>query len=142
MKYKQGIFKPERPEKYKGNVNNILYRSGLELRYMNYLDRNPNVLEWASEEIFIPYTQVDGTRHRYFVDLWVKVKTKEGVIKQFLIEIKPFSQCYPPKTPKRKTKQYGERLKTFFINQSKWDAAKKAAEKNGMKFIILTEKDL
>ena len=141
-KYDQGIFKPIHPEKYIGNVNNIMYRSGLEKKYMLYFDNNTNVLNWSSEEVVIPYTQVDGTRHRYFVDFFVKVKTKDGTIKQFLVEIKPYDQCFPPKTPKRVTKAFKERIKTFFVNQSKWEAAKKSAEKNGMTFIILTERDL
>ena len=48
-----------------GNPTNIIYRSSWELRVMNYFDRNPNILQWASEEFSIPYrSPIDGGRHR------------------------------------------------------------------------------
>lgn len=140
--YKQGIYKPLNPKKWKGDVNNIIYRSGLELKYFSYCDRNPNVLEIASEEFFIPYKGLDGKTHRYFVDLWVKVKDIEGKIKEFIIEIKPYSQTIKPAAPKRITKNYKEALRTYFVNELKWEAARKFAEKNNAKFVILTEKHI
>ena len=56
----QGIFKPLNPQKYKGNVNNIIYRSSWEKRFMIYCDKNRSVLEWGSEEIAISYRSVDN----------------------------------------------------------------------------------
>ena len=44
VKYYKGKFKPERPEKYKGNSRNIIYRSMWERRFMVYCDRNENIL--------------------------------------------------------------------------------------------------
>ena len=68
MTYK-GRFVPERPQKYKGNSRNIVYRSMWERKVMSSLDRNENVLEWASEEIVIPYeSPFDGKVHRYYPD--------------------------------------------------------------------------
>lgn len=142
IRYKQGKFFPTHPEKWKGDIKNIIYRSGLELDVFDYCDRNSYVLEIASEEFFIPYTSVDGKRHRYFPDLWVKIKNRKGEIKEFIIEIKPFDQCRPPKPQKRITYQYKERIKTYLINKCKWDAAEKFAEKNNAKFIHITEKDV
>ena len=61
VKYYKGKFKPERPEKYKGNPRNIIYRSMWERRFMVYCDRNENILEWGSEEFVVPYkSPVDG----------------------------------------------------------------------------------
>lgn len=142
-RYHQGMYKCRNAKKYRGDASKIVYRSGLELKYFRYCDTNPNVLWWNSEETIVPYVScIDGKPHRYFVDLTVCVKQKDGKEKVFLVEIKPFSQTKPPKEPKRKTKYYGEALKTFAVNQSKWKAATDYASKKGMKFIILTEKDI
>ena len=72
MAYK-GKFRPQNRDKYKGNASNIQYRSGWELNFMKYLDRQPEVVRWSSEEIIIPYkSPIDGKWHRYFPDFWVK----------------------------------------------------------------------
>lgn len=141
-RYKQGKFIPRFPEKYKGDSNKIIYRSGLELKFFNYFDTRRNVLEWASEEFFIPYTGPDGSRHRYFVDVWVKVRKKDGSTKEFIAEIKPFDQTRAPKPQKRVTQAYKRRVATWMINRCKWDAAEAFAEKNKLTFIHLTEKDI
>ena len=72
---------------------------------MVYCDRNDRILEWGSEEFFIPYrSPLDGKIHRYFPDFYVKVKTKQNTIKKWVVEVKPKAQTRPPRTPKRKTK--------------------------------------
>ena len=50
-----GKFKPKNYKKYKGNPTKIFYRSLWERRFMVYADSNPNIIEWGSEEIVIPY---------------------------------------------------------------------------------------
>ena len=100
MSYK-GKFRPKNPNKYKGNPSNIIYRSLLERRFMVYLDNNPSVLKWGSEEIIIPYVSpVDNRLHRYFPDFYMKYRNSQGMIVEELIEVKPFSQCSPP-NPKK-----------------------------------------
>ena len=54
-KYHQGRFHPQNPQKYKGDVNNIIYRSSWELKFMQWCDRNENIMEYGSEEFWIPY---------------------------------------------------------------------------------------
>ena len=50
---------------------------------MVYCDKNDNILEWASEEIAIPYrSPVDNRVHRYFPDFYMKVKERGGKIKK------------------------------------------------------------
>ena len=67
-RFKQGYFKPTNPEKYKGNVDKIFYRSSWELKFNNWCDKHPSVLEWSSEEIVIPYKKpTDNQMHRYFL---------------------------------------------------------------------------
>ena len=92
MAYK-GRFRPKNIQKYKGDPSNIVYRSLWELRFMRYLDSHPSILEWASEEIVIPYySPVDKKMHRYFPDFWVRSVSSDNQINTMLIEIKPDKQ--------------------------------------------------
>ena len=146
MSYK-GKFKPKNRAKYKGDHTAITYRSLWELRFMRYLDTTPSVLKWSSEEIVIPYrSPIDGRRHRYFPDFWVKVKTSEGLVKESLIEVKPKAQCSPPKgTPpkdRRKRGRFIREVKTWGINEAKWKAAKAYCDDRKWGWKILTEDDL
>lgn len=138
-----GMYMPTNKQKYKGNINKITYRSNLEKYYFNYMDLNPQVLEWNSEEVIVPYiSPVDNTHHRYYIDLWVKVKTKNGKLKQVLIEIKPSNECDLPKMPESGlTAGYKKACLTYLVNQKKWEYARNYAEKHNMTFQILTEKD-
>jgi len=110
---------------------------------MVYCDMNERIIEWGSEEFFIPYrSPIDGKIHRYFPDFYVKVKTKENKIKKWVVEVKPKSQCKPPKIPKRKTRKYINEVRTFAINEAKWMNAKEWCKDRNMEFIILTEVEL
>ena len=89
MSYK-GKYKPSNPEKYNGNVTNIIYRSLWERKFLYYCDMNENILEYSSEEMFVWYkSPVDGKPHRYYPDFLIKVKESDGTIKKYMIEIKP-----------------------------------------------------
>ena len=138
MSYK-GKYYPSFPRKYKGDPTNIIYRSLWERKFMVYCDKNQNILEWASEEMFVPYVSpIDKKVHRYFPDFLVK--TSSG--KKVMIEIKPAIQCKPPKPRSRKTKRYLQEQLTFIKNISKWRAAKEYCSDNGLEFKIFTEKEL
>lgn len=142
MKYRQGIFKPQHPEKWV-NPKKIVYRSGLELRFFNYFDGNSNIIQVASEEMCIPYiSPLDGKPHRYFPDLMFVVKDINGNHVKYVAEIKPDSQTTPPKPGKKKVKTFMQEAMTYAVNEAKWEAASKWCEKNGFKFIKLTEKDI
>ena len=143
MKYLQGKYIPINPKKYVGDVNNIVYRSSWERKLFVFLDNNPSILQWNSEECIIPYiSPIDGKIHRYFVDCVVKYKKKDGREVTSLIEVKPFAQTKPPEKPKRQTKYYLDSVETYIKNVSKWKAAKQFAEEKGMEFMILTENEL
>lgn len=110
---------------------------------MKYCDSNANILEWGSEEIFIPYTSpVDGKRHRYFPDFYIRVKTKTGVLKKYLVEVKPQYQTREPTKKQKITKQYVSEVITYSVNQAKWKAAEEFCKDHLWEFIILTEKEL
>jgi len=138
-----GKYRVQNKEKYVADLQECEYRSSWELRYMKYLDRQPNVLEWGSENVIIPYyNPVEKKTRRYFVDFYAKVRTKDGLIKKYIIEIKPFSQCNPPKKQKRISNKYRNAIRTYIRNQAKWKAAKKWAERRGWEFLVITEKEL
>jgi len=142
MAYKsyKGVFKPTNRSKYRGDINNIVWRSSWELRFLKYLDNNPAVLEYASEEIVIPYfSSVDNKLHRYYVDFYVKLKKSDEVIKEYLIEVKPYNQTIKPKVPRRITENYMKSVNTYLVNQAKWKAAEAFCQKNGLEFLVLTE---
>jgi len=142
-KYYQGKFKPRNPEKYKGKVNDIHYRSSWELRAFKWCDETDAVLKWASEEIVIPYrSPIDNKQHRYFVDLYFEVKDSTGKVKKYLAEIKPEKQTTPPDASKKKTKRYIQEAMTYAVNEAKWNAAIEVCKDSGVEFIILTEKHL
>jgi hypothetical protein len=114
-----------------------------EFKFMKYCDNSPNVLEWGSEEIVIPYlSPVDGKVHRYFVDFYMKVQEQTGRQQKYLIEIKPAKFVAPPITPKRKTRQFIQEVYTWGVNQAKWKAAREFCDNRGWKFEIFTEKEL
>ena len=141
--YKQGKFFPRNPEKYKGDINNIIYRSSWELRFLEWCDMNPSVIAYHSEETVIPYIcETDGRMHRYFVDMRIAIRDRNGNIGHFLIEIKPYAQTLPPKYPGKQTPRYLEAVETFVKNKSKWKAAESYAKERNMKFLVLTENDL
>ena len=142
MAYK-GRYNPVNPKKYKGNPQNIIYRSLWERKFMVYCDTNDKVLEWGSEEIIIPYISPwDSKVHRYFPDFYIKVKQSSGNLKKFIIEVKPKKQTRPPKPVVRKTKRWIKEVRTFGINEAKWKHATKWCKDNDMEFKILTEEEL
>jgi hypothetical protein len=138
-----GRFNPTNTYKYKGDVKNIIYRSSWELKFMIYCDNNKNILEWGSEELFIPYiSPVDGKKHRYFPDFYIKVKTKTDSTKKYLVEVKPQYQTQEPKLKTKITKQYVSEVITYSVNQAKWKAAEEFCKDQLWEFIVLTEKEL
>ena len=137
-------YKPSNPEKYKGNPNNIICRSSWERKFCVWCDTNPSIIEWGSEEFWIPYkSPVDNRVHKYFPDFFIKVKDTNGNIKSYVIEVKPKRQTKPPETnPKRKTKTWINEVKTYAVNEAKWKAAKEFCADRLLEFKIITEDEL
>ena len=121
MSYK-GIYRPSNPRKYKGDQSNIIYRSLWERKFMNYCDLNENIIEWASEEFWIPY--LDPTTNR-------------------VREVKPMRETLEPKITKGKSRKtlINESM-TYVKNQAKWKAAKEFCADRKLEFKIMTEKEL
>ena len=140
----RGIFRAHNPNKYKGDPSKIIYRSRWELMVMQKLDSHPDVLEWSSEEIIIPYrSPIDGKVHRYFPDFWVKKRDRQGNIVQDLIEVKPYKQTKQPAIMEGKpNRRYINEVMTWGINSAKWKAAQEYCKDRCWNFVIITEKEL
>lgn len=119
----KGKYIPKNPDKYNGNIKQIIYRSSWERLFMVYCDRNEQILSWSSEEIKIPYRFEEKIR-TYYPDFWVDMIDKDGNRVQKIIEIKPHYQ------------------RSMKVNKAKWTAAIMHAKNNQMEFLVMTEKEL
>jgi len=143
MRYHQGRFTPKNPNKYEGDPTNIIYRSSWELKFFNWCDQNDSILKWSSEETVIPYIcPTDNRVHRYFPDVKMTVRNRDGGIKRYLVEVKPFRETLQPSPKGRSKKKFLTEVMKWGKNQAKWEAAKKYCDKMGMEFKIITEKEL
>lgn len=110
---------------------------------MTYLDSNPNVISWSSEEFCIPYIDpTSGRLRRYFPDFKVKRKDQQGNVRTLVVEVKPLHQTKQPAVQKKKTKRYINEVTTWAINQSKWESAKQYCDQRDWDFVILTEQEI
>ncbi len=139
----QGKFNPTNPKKYRGDLSDIVFRSSWELVLMRWLDEKDFIVAWNSESLVIPYySAVDGKKHRYFVDFVAWVQTPTGVQKR-IIEVKPHAQTLKPvKRPSEKDQAFAERVRTYMVNQSKWEEARKYAKADNAEFVVITEKHI
>jgi hypothetical protein len=54
----QGVYIPDHPEKVIGGE--IIYRSGWELAFAQWCDRNPSVVQWGGEPMCVQYRNPAG----------------------------------------------------------------------------------
>lgn len=149
MAYK-GRYSPKNPSKYKGDPTKIIYRSLWERKFMVYCDTNSNIVQWASEEVMIPYIDpTTGKRRTYYPDFWVKYIDKDSKMQIRLIEVKPKKQLREPDPSKkyntptgRLSTRYVREVKTYAVNQAKFQAASEFAKDHKWTFQILTEDQL
>ncbi len=143
------------PDKFKG-LSPLVYRSGLELRTIKWLDESPYVMAWEGDDLgwdtnrgkttsrsFIPYFDPISQRdRRYFYDFKVLIKGTDGTERVWLAEVKSKSECGPPKRKSRVTRSFLDRMMTWQKNKAKWEAARKFCEERGWKFQVLNEDHL
>lgn len=85
---------------YTSKVGNVCkYRSGWELKYMEYLDASPDVLSWSYESIKIPYVSNVRTKkvRNYLPDFCVEYVDGHKEI----VEIKPSRRVHQVKVQKK-----------------------------------------
>jgi hypothetical protein len=111
---------------------------------MVYCDLNENVMEWASEEFFVPYYDPTTKKvRRYFPDFFIKYTDKEGKIRRSVIEVKPMRETVEPVVTKGKSRKTLITETTNYVrNQAKWKAAKEFCADRNLEFRIMTEKEL
>ena len=136
-KFAQGLFTPTNPGKYIGK-NKPKYRSGWELTFMQFCDKNDSVLQWASESISIPYrSPLDGKMHTYIPDFLVVYQNKYGKQIAEMVEIKPKKQSLI----ESKVANARDRL-VVAVNHAKWAAAMAWCKQAGLTFRVVTEDDI
>ena len=135
-KYSQEFFVPKNPQKLIGNAKPY-YRSSWELAMMTFLDSHPNVIQWASESIKIPYTNpLTGKRSQYVPDFLVLYQDQNGKRKAELVEVKPKKEAMMENAKSKRDKAF------LLVNTAKWAAAMTFCKKNGLEFRIITEDQL
>jgi|TARA_B100001094_G_C18160139_1_gene788797 hypothetical protein len=132
-KFAQGVYTPKNPQKFVGKKNPY-YRSSWELAFMRMCDDHPYVLEWASENLKIPYQNpMTGKFTVYVPDFSIKYKDKKGSTKVEVIEIKPGAQ-----TTMESAKSQSQKA-SVVLNAAKWKAAHEWCKRKGIHFRVLNE---
>lgn len=131
--YKQDFYTLKNPEKYIG-TKTPYYRSSWEYKFMETMDLNPSVTEWASEPLSIPYfNPVTCTHSMYVPDFLIVYVDKTGKKHTEMVEIKPRKETF---LEHAKSAQDKYRLA---VNAAKWEAAAKFCAARGIKFRIINE---
>ena len=137
MKFARGKFSMKNPSKYVG-LKSPTYRSGWEHSFMRLCDEHPNVYQWASEAIQIPYRHpITGKYTIYVPDFFIVYVDKNGGKHAELIEVKPMNQTSMERAGKSSGRQ-----KQVIINHAKWEAATAYARQNRITFRVLSEEQL
>ena len=140
-KYKNGFYIPKNPEKYVGDVKNIIYRSSWEKRVCEWFDTTSAIVHWNSEGLIVDYFYPQsGKFHKYHIDFIASIKNRHGEVNKYAIEIKPAKEKVLPSTKDKK--RFAIEMLTYTKNQAKWIAAKTFCAQHGMQFIVLDEYDL
>ena len=104
---------------------------------MTLLDQHPNVINWASESVSIPYINpLTGKRSVYIPDFLIVYQDKHGRKRAELVEVKPAKEAIAENARSKRDKA------ALMINTAKWAAAMQWCKKNGFTFRILTENEL
>ena len=127
-------FLPKNPQKYVGDHHNIWARSSWELSVMKWMDSRDAVLRWGSEEVKIPYLNLEDNRiHYYFPDFFMEYLDKDGNLIREIVEVKPRHEADAKYAKHERSKN------ALMVNEAKWKYAAIWCEERGMKFRVLTE---
>lgn len=136
-KYAQGKYQLMNPAKYVGNKTPT-YRSGWEHTFMRFCDNNPNILQWASEAIHINYRNpFTGRPTIYVPDFLIVYNDASGQKHAEVVEVKPTKETTleaAGRSPKAQA--------AAILNAAKWEAARAWCKAQGLKFRIITEKEI
>ena len=136
-RFAQGKFRLKFPEKYAGN-RTPTYRSSWEYTFMKFCDEHPNVSQWASEAVKIPYRNPLTGKHTVYVpDFFIVYADKGGKQKVELIEVKPKNQSVRENLGRSRANQAH-----YIMNMAKWEAARSWCKQKGIFFRVITEEDI
>ncbi len=161
----QGYYMLRNKNKYIGDPTLIIYRSAWEYSFCRWCDSSPSILRWSSEPIQIPYydkvskleeckklglnpnNPTNWIQKKYNTDFWMEIQKPDETIERWFIEIKPKEKLIRPKpvskdAPLKDQKKFNTRAREFILNESKFEAMKVWATRNGAKFYIFTEEQL
>lgn len=134
--YAQGKFVIRNPQKYIGGKQPT-YRSGWEFAFMQFLDNNPAVLQWASESISIPYRNPFTNKQTVYIpDFLMIYNDSQGQKHAEVIEVKPSSETTLENARSTRDRAY------VALNTAKWQAATAWCKMNGLKFRVVTENEI
>jgi len=133
--FQQGYYTVLNPEKYVG-TGTPKYRSGWELTFMRFCDNHPSVVNWASENVRIPYKNPFTGKDTFYVpDFFVVYQNASGRRAE-LVEIKPKAQAVMELARSQQEKA------AVALNMVKWQAARIWCKRMGATFRVLTEEDI
>ena len=136
-RFAQGKFTCKNPQKYVGRKHPT-YRSSWEFAFMRFCDEHPNVAQWASEAVRIPYRNPLTGKHTIYVpDFFIAYADKNGKQHADVIEIKPENQTKLESVGKNKYNQ-----SQLIINHAKWKSAGLWCRNRGFAFKIINESDI
>ena len=156
-KYHQGLFIPVNKNKVikLNNKGGLYFRSGLEHKFMIWLDRNDNIKSWGAELIKIEYSKteyknesqmLETTSHNYYPDFYYELIKTDGSTSKVVAEVKPLSETREPKVPVNPTAKQLKNLNYSLLmwnkNLSKWKYMIEYCQRKGFEFIIITEENL
>ena len=136
-RFARGKFSPKNAGKYVG-TRTPTYRSSWEHAFMRLCDEHPNVYQWASEAIKIPYRHPFTGKYTVYVpDFFIVYADKGGKQKVELIEVKPANQSDRNKLGRSRANQAH-----YVMNMAKWEAARSWCKQKGIFFRVITEQDI
>ena len=136
-RFAKGKFYPKNKEKYVG-VKNPTYRSSWEHSFMRLCDEHPNVYQWASESIKIPYRHPFTGKYTIYVpDFFIVYQDKNGKKHAEMVEVKPMAQSSMEMAGKSMAKR-----KQGALNMAKWEAANAYAKQRKIRFRVVSEEQL
>ena len=136
-RFAQGKFEMKNPAKYVG-LKTPMSRSSWEFVFMRMLDEHPNVENWASESIKIPYRDpLTGKYTVYVPDFFISYKDKDGKKHAEVVEVKPQSQTLRDSVGNSRYNQ-----EQYVKNLAKWEAATAWCKQQGVRFRVVNEGDI
>lgn len=131
-KYHQGYLNPNKYKKCKIKNEPIIFRSSLEMKFIQYVENQSSITGWVSESLAIPYySRLKKGMANYYPDFIIE--NADG--HQTIVEVKPYAQTKKPRP------QDSVWLKEQWIkNCDKWKACMNFAKEHNMKFILVTER--